>query len=161
MSIRKICRWSVIFRAQNTIGVECDPCRTIFLLQILILPLLSSFFCRWFAQLALVLMSQSIKSLNRLFGCFPGGKGLLRKMISTRPLSFALVLCFRVKISKLNVKTPRIKFGCLFQGPLFLSWGRFIHINHLALGRFVHWYFTKLRAKKSNLYNVSALPLLY
>lgn len=43
-------------------------------------------------------------------------RGLLRKMAC-----FALVLCFRVKLSKLNKKNPRIQFGCLFQGPLFLS----------------------------------------
>ena len=50
-------------------GEECDPCRAIFsrrLLTIQILSLLSSLFCPWFAQLALVL-SQSIKDLNRAF----------------------------------------------------------------------------------------------
>ena len=60
------------------------------LLTILILSLLSSLFCRWFVQLVLVLMSQSIKSLNRAFDRWKG----LRKVISARYwlVCFALVL---------------------------------------------------------------------
>lgn len=64
------------FKTQNTARCRVRFMSCYFsrrLLTILILSLLSSLFCPWFAQLALVLMTQSIKSLNREFDWSEGG----------------------------------------------------------------------------------------